>query len=66
MDAGSCLMHVACRFLGGSADDTSAITDFAPVWVWVALAGWLLVFAAMFGHGLKLVREDHARNLGKR
>jgi Voltage-dependent anion channel len=59
-------MYAADSFLAGSADNASAITHFARIWVCVALAVWLLVFGAMLGRGLKLISEDHARNLAKR
>ena len=39
-------MYAACSFIVGAAANAPAITDFARVWVWVALALWLVVFAA--------------------
>jgi voltage-gated anion channel len=49
-------MYAACTFLAGSAAHVSAITDFAKVWVWVGVAVWLVVFAAMLARGLDLAR----------
>jgi len=40
-------MYAACSFLVGTAVAAPAITSFARVWVWVAVAVWLVVFAAM-------------------
>jgi hypothetical protein len=40
-------MYAACSPVVGAAARAAGITDFARVWVWVALALWLVVFAAM-------------------
>jgi tellurite resistance protein TehA-like permease len=40
-------MYAACSFIVGSLSKIEGITTFAQVWVWIALAVWLLVFAAM-------------------
>jgi tellurite resistance protein TehA-like permease len=40
-------MYAACSFSVGSAARAGAITGFARVWVWVALAVWAVVFVAM-------------------
>lgn len=40
-------MYAACSFIVGDVANASGITDFARVWVWVALVVWLLVFGAM-------------------
>jgi Voltage-dependent anion channel len=40
-------MYAACSFVVGALTRTSGIVDFARAWVWVALALWLTVFAAM-------------------
>jgi hypothetical protein len=42
-------MYAACSFVVGELTGTSPITDFARVWVWVSLAVWLIVCAAMVG-----------------
>ncbi len=39
-------MYAACSFLAGRATHTRAITDFAHVWVWIALAVWLATSGA--------------------
>lgn len=49
-------MYAACSGLGGSAAHASVMSDFAKVWVWVALAFWLVVFVAMLGRGVQLVQ----------
>lgn len=36
-------MYAACSFVVGTGDSAQAITNFARVWVWVALAVWALV-----------------------
>ncbi len=40
-------MYAACSFVVGPLSHARGITDFARVWVWVALAVWLVVFGAM-------------------
>jgi tellurite resistance protein TehA-like permease len=39
-------MYAACSFAVGAAVGAPAITRFARIWVWVALAVWLVVAAA--------------------
>ncbi len=51
-------MYAACSGLGGSAAHASAMTDFARVLVWIALAVWLVVFVAMLRRGVELVRGE--------
>jgi hypothetical protein len=51
-------MYAVCSGLGGSAAHASAMTDFARIWVWVALAVWLVVFAAMLGRGIQVACGD--------
>jgi tellurite resistance protein TehA-like permease len=53
-------MYAACSFAVGAAAHAGAITDFARVWVWVALAAWAVVFAVTFGRGVKVVRARDA------
>jgi tellurite resistance protein TehA-like permease len=36
-------MYAACSFVVGSVAHATAITDFARVWVWIAVALWLVV-----------------------
>jgi tellurite resistance protein TehA-like permease len=52
-------MYAACSFLVGAAVHAPAITDFARVWIWVAVAIWLVVFVAMLRHGVELARGEH-------
>jgi tellurite resistance protein TehA-like permease len=40
-------MYAACSFIVGAITPSPPIRDFARVWVWVALAVWLVVFGAM-------------------
>jgi tellurite resistance protein TehA-like permease len=51
-------MYAACSFVVGPLTGTRGITDFAHVWVWVALAVWLVVFAAMLRRGPRLVHGE--------
>ena len=51
-------MYAACSFIVGAVGHTAAITDFARVWVWVALAVWLVVFAAMLRRAPSLARGE--------
>ena len=48
-------MYAACSFAVGQAAHASALTSFARAWVWVALAVWLIVFAAMLRRGMQVV-----------
>lgn len=43
-------MYAACSFLAGTAAGASAITDFARVWIWVAVAVWLAVSVGTARH----------------
>ncbi len=47
-------MYAACSFVVGTVAHAGAITSFARVWVWVALAVWAVVFAAMIRRALDL------------
>jgi tellurite resistance protein TehA-like permease len=38
-------MYAVCSFVVGTAASASGLTDFAEVWVWVAVAVWAVVFA---------------------
>jgi tellurite resistance protein TehA-like permease len=40
-------MYAACSFVVGTATGDSPITDFARVWIWVAVSVWTVVFAAL-------------------
>jgi hypothetical protein len=48
-------MYAACSFVVGELTQTRGIVGFARVWVWVALAVWLVVFAAMLGRSPQLL-----------
>jgi tellurite resistance protein TehA-like permease len=38
-------MYAACSFAAGAVAHVPALTEFARVWVWVAVAGWAAVVA---------------------
>ena len=42
-------MYAACSFAVGAVARSRPITDFAKIWVWVSVALWLVVSAAMLG-----------------
>lgn len=48
-------MYAACSFIVGAVAKVAGITTFAQVWVWIGLAVWLLVFAAMVRRAPTLV-----------
>jgi hypothetical protein len=48
-------MYAACSFVVGIAAHAGAITSFARVWVWVALAVWVVVFVAMIRRAIEVV-----------
>jgi tellurite resistance protein TehA-like permease len=48
-------MYAACSFVVGAAAHAGAITSFARVWIWVALAVWAVVFVAMIRRGIDVV-----------
>lgn len=49
-------MYAVCSFIAGAAAHAPVIADFARVWLWVAVAVWLLVFVGMLRRGWKLAR----------
>jgi hypothetical protein len=49
-------MYAACSFVVGAAAHASAISSFARVWIWIALAVWAVVLAAMIRRGILAVR----------
>jgi len=49
-------MYAASSFAVGAVAHASAITSFARLWVWVGLASWAIVFAAMIGRAVKVMR----------
>jgi tellurite resistance protein TehA-like permease len=46
-------MYAASSFAVGAVAHASAITSFARVWVWIALASWASVFAGMIGRAIR-------------
>jgi hypothetical protein len=52
-------MYAACSFVVGSAAGVAPITDFARVWVWVAVAVWAVVAAAMIPSLIRVGRGVH-------
>ncbi len=59
-------MYAACSFATGAVAEVTPITDFARVWVWVALAVWLAVFAAMLWQAVPLARGARGSVTGDR
>lgn len=51
-------MYAACSFKAAAATPLSAAADFARVWTWIALAGWVATAA---GGVAWLVRSERAR-----
>ena len=49
-------MYAACSFVVGTAAHVGGISDFARVWVWVAVAVWAVVLVAMIGRGARAIR----------
>jgi hypothetical protein len=54
-------MYAASSFDAGRAANVPGLTDFARVWVWLALALWLLVFVAMLWHSWDRARGPVAQ-----
>jgi tellurite resistance protein TehA-like permease len=48
-------MYAVCSFDVSAATRMPLIGDFARGWVWVAAAGWIVVFLGMVGRGSRLV-----------
>ena len=53
-------MYAACSFVVGTVAAADICTRFAQVWVWVALAVWAAVFAAMLRRAVETVRRPRA------
>lgn len=51
-------MPTTASFIVGAAANAPTITEFARVWVWAAVAVWLITFAAMLRRGTQLVRGE--------
>jgi len=50
-------MFASCSFAVGGAVDAPGITRFARIWVWVAFAVWLVLFAAMVRRCARALRQ---------
>jgi tellurite resistance protein TehA-like permease len=59
-------MYAACSFIVGAAARVALITDFARVWVWVAVLVWAMVSAAMIPSLVQVGRGEHPPLDGKR
>ncbi len=57
-------MYAACSFVVGSVAHAGAITSFARVCVWIALASWTIVFAATIGRAVEVVRRPGPPDAG--
>jgi hypothetical protein len=55
-------MYAACSFVVGTVAHASAISSFARVWVWVALAVWAVVLLAMIRRAGQILRADGEPN----
>lgn len=53
-------MYAACGFAAGTVLRASPIVAFARAWSWIALAVWLVVFAAMLWQIVPLLRATPA------
>ena len=49
-------MYAASSFVVGAVAHAGAITTFARVWVWIALASWAIVFAITIRGAVAVVR----------
>jgi tellurite resistance protein TehA-like permease len=54
-------MYAASSFAVGAVAHAGAITSFARVWVWIALASWAIVFLATVGRAVEVVRDHRQR-----
>jgi hypothetical protein len=52
-------MYAACSFVVGNAAGVTLITDFAHLWVWVAVSVWAVVSAAMIQPLVQVGRGAH-------
>ena len=58
-------MYAACSFVVGLVAHAGAITSFAQVWTWLALAVWVVVFVAMLRRTVDILgAARHQRALG--
>jgi hypothetical protein len=52
-------MYAACSFVVGTAAGAALISDFAGLWIWVAVSVWAAVFAAMIPSLVQVGRGEH-------
>ena len=57
-------MYAACSFVVGAVAHAGAITSFARVWVWIAVASWTIVFVATIGRAVEVVRRPGPPDAG--
>jgi tellurite resistance protein TehA-like permease len=57
-------MYAASGFAVGDVAHAGAITSFARVWVWVAVAAWAIVGVAGIGRAIEVVRGRGSRDAG--
>jgi tellurite resistance protein TehA-like permease len=55
-------MYAASSFAVGAAVHAAAITSFARVWIWIALASWAIVSVATIGRAVEVVRGRESPN----
>jgi tellurite resistance protein TehA-like permease len=58
-------MYSACSFAVGAAVHGSAITSFARVWVWIALASWVIVVVPTLTRTVAAVRGPGPNGHGR-
>lgn len=59
-------MYAVCSFAVGAVAHAGAITSFARVWIWIAVAAWAIVFAATVGRAVEVVRGQEPPDAGTR
>jgi tellurite resistance protein TehA-like permease len=52
-------MYAACSFIVGTAAAAELISDFARLWIWVAVSVWAVVSAAMIPPLIQVGRGEH-------
>jgi hypothetical protein len=57
-------MYAACSGLGGSAAHASVMTTFSRIWVWIAVAVWLVVSAATVARTVQIARGERGSFTG--
>jgi tellurite resistance protein TehA-like permease len=53
-------MYAASGFSVASATQVEGLATFAAVWIWLAFAGWTIVFLALLRHGLRVLATGHS------